>query len=82
MDNLQVYFDATMSRFIQERQIPPTYPNGGGAKGRQGAPRTASQPESRRHTMLDVEMESVESCEFDPDDLDLEGRLGRWSTPR
>ena len=29
--------------------------------------------------MPDVEMESVESCKYDPDDLDLEGRLAQMA---
>ena len=57
------------------------------AREGRGAPVTAAQEGprvrthiSRQRTMTDVEMESVGTCEYDPDDMDLEGPLARMAT--
>ena len=44
------------------------------------SPSEGSQ-ESVKSTMPDVYMESVDSCEYDPDDLDLEEIWQKWLTP-
>ena len=57
------------------------------AREGRGAPVTAAQEGprvrthiSRQRTVTDVEMESVGTCEYDPDDMDLEGPLARMAT--
>ncbi|CAI5721616.1 unnamed protein product [Peronospora farinosa] len=78
--DLQTLFDAAMARFLNERQVPRAHPNGSVAGGRPEAQRTTAHHDQhpgiqmpRGHTMTDVDMESVGSCEFDPDNMDLRG---------
>ena len=73
-----------MARFLQERQAPSTRPNREKTGERQGARpvTTGNGPsgEVKAHgkpTMSDVDMESVGSCEYDPDDLELEETSAR-----
>ncbi|CAI5705396.1 unnamed protein product [Peronospora effusa] len=80
VDDLQTLFDAAMARFLNERQVPRAQPNGSVAGGRPEAQRTTAHHDQhpgiqipRGHTMTDVDMESVGSCEFDPDNMDLRG---------
>ncbi|CAH0475314.1 unnamed protein product [Peronospora belbahrii] len=84
--NLQAYFDVTIPKFLQERQIPQTHIDGSAARGRQRARRSAAQMGSsagmqvaRDQGMTDEEMESVGLCEYDPDDMDLDGPLARMA---
>ncbi|CAI5713846.1 unnamed protein product [Peronospora effusa] len=69
-----------MARFLNERQVPRAHLNGSVAGGRPEAQRTTAHHDQhpgvqmpRGHTMTDVDMESVGSCEFDPDNMDLRG---------
>ena len=74
--NLQAYFDAAMARFVQESQAPQTPGRKQGAQATKSRNNSSSDSlVSRRHMMSDVEMESLGSCEFDPDDMELEGPL-------
>ena len=65
-----------MARFLQERQVQQGYQDERVATEVQRAqvaaaqetPKTRTQV-SRRRTMTDVEMESVGTCEYDPDDM-------------
>ena len=87
VDNLQTYFDAAMARFLHERQVQQAHQDRMEAREGRGAPVTAAQEGprvrthiSRQRTMTDVEMESAGTCEYDPDDMDLEGPLERMAT--
>ena len=78
--DLQTLFDAAMARFLNERQVPRAHPNGSVAGGRPETQRTTANHDQnpgiqmpRGHTMTDVDMESVGSCEFDPDNMDFRG---------
>ncbi|CAH0474366.1 unnamed protein product [Peronospora belbahrii] len=84
--NLQAYFDAAMAKFLQERQVPQARINRSAARGRKRAQRSKAQLGSsaamqveRDQGMTDVEMESVGSCEYDPDHKDLDGPLARMA---
>ena len=84
VENLQTYFDVAMSRFLLEQQITPAHPNRGGTRVRLGS-RVATARNglsggaktTRQETILGVQMDSVDPCEYETDDLDLEGPLKR-----
>ena len=75
-----------MARILQERQSSPAQQIRKETGRRQGSQLTAvrNDPSAgvqvlRQGTMPDVDMESVGACEFDPDDLDLEGPFARMA---
>ena len=85
--NLQTYFDAAMARFLQEQQVQQGHQDERVAAeiqraqvaAAQEAPRGRAQVSSQQ-TRTDVEMESVGTCEYDPDDMDLKGPAARIAT--
>ena len=75
-----------MARFLQERQAPSKRPNreetGERQEARPASTENGSREEvsgQRQPTLSDVDMESVGSCEYDPDDLELEETSARMA---